>query len=281
VYVEATMQPVSAGYFETMRIPMVAGRAFDRRELADPASKTVVVNEAFARAFFGVTPAVGQTLVKRFFDGDTPGYEIVGVAADTRYDLRKAPAPIIYIRLSDRANVTLQVRAAGDSAALAVRLRDEIRGASALFRVTSITTEAASIAATLLRERLLALLAGFFGAVGLALAAVGLFGVLSYSVAQRTREIGIRAALGARPMHAARTVVADTGGAVLAGAVAGLAGGVYLSRFVAALLYEVRPLDAGSLAWPLAVLLLTGALAAILPVVRAIRLDPAAALRDE
>jgi predicted permease len=280
-YLEATIQPVTAGYFETMRIPIVGGRAFEARDLADPASKAVIVNETFARAFFGGTPAVGQTLRKRIFDDqELTNYEIVGVAADTRYDLRKSPAPIIYVRLSTRANVTLQVRAGADPAAIAARLVEEIRGAGPSFRVTSVTTEAASIARTLLRERLLALLAGFFGAVGLALAAVGLFGVLSYSVAQRTREIGIRAALGARPFHTVRTVVADTGGAVLAGAAAGLACGVYLSRFVAALLYDVRPLAVGSLAWPLGVLLLTAAAAAMLPVFRAVRLDPAAALRN-
>jgi hypothetical protein len=267
---------------QTMRIPIVAGRAFEASDLADPRSRAVVVNDAFARAYFGGMPAVGQTLRKRIFDDEEfTNYEIVGVAADTRYDLRKSPAPIIYVRLSPRGNVTLQVRAGGDPAAIAPRLVEEIRGAGPSFRVTSVTTEAASIARTLLRERLLALLAGFFGIVGLALAAVGLFGVLSYSVAQRTREIGIRSALGARPFHAVRTVVADTGGAVLAGAAAGLACGVYLSRFVAALLYEVRPLAVGSLAWPLGVLLLTAAAAAMLPVCRAVRLDPAAALRED
>jgi putative ABC transport system permease protein len=278
-YLESTMQPVTAGYFDTMRIPIVAGRPLDRRDLDDPESKAVVVNEAFARKFFGDVPAVGRTLDTRFFEADTPPYEVVGIAADTRYDLRKPPAPTIYLRLSTRPNVTLQVRAGGGAAAIAARLRDEIRAAAPLFRVTSVTTQGASIASTLLRERLLALLAAFFGAIGVALAAVGLYGVLTYSVAQRTHEIGIRAALGARPIHAVRAVTADAGVAVAIGAAAGLAGGVYLSRFVTALLFEVTPLAWSSLAWPLGVLLMTAAAAAILPAVRAARLDPAAALR--
>ena len=222
----------------------------------------------------------GQTLRKRFFDR-TSLYEIVGVAGDTRYDLRQAPVPTIYVRLSMRANVTLQVRAAGAPVALAARVRDQVRGAGPVFRVTTVTTEATAIAETLLRERLLALLAGFFGAVGLALAAVGLFGVLSYTVAQRTREIGIRAALGARPLHAVRLITVDAGAPVLAGIAAGLACGVYLARFVAVLLYDVRPLAAGSLAWPIGVLLVTAIAAAIVPLLRALRLSPADALRDE
>jgi len=278
-FVDATVQPVSAGYFEIMRIPIVAGRGFEARDLADADSRALVVNDAFARAYFGGAPAVGQTLRKRFFDR-TSLYEIVGVAGDTRYDLRQAPVPTIYVRLSMRANVTLQVRAAGAPVALAARVRDQVRGAGPVFRVTTVTTEAAAIAETLLRERLLALLAGFFGAVGLALAAVGLFGVLSYTVAQRTREIGIRAALGARPLHAVRLITVDAGAPVLAGIAAGLACGVYLARFVAVLLYDVRPLAAGSLAWPIGVLLVTAIAAAIVPLLRALRLSPADALRD-
>jgi len=278
--VDTTIQPVSAGYFETMRIPIVAGRGFAARDLADPESRALVVNEAFARAYFGGAPAVGQTLRKRFFDSNQL-YEIVGVAGDTRYDLRKAPVPTIYVRVSMRANLTLQVRTAGAPAALAAQVAAQVGAAGPVFRVTQVTTQAAAIAETLLRERLLALLAGFFGAVGLALAAVGLFGVLSYTVAQRTREIGIRAALGARPLQAARTAIADAGWAVAAGTAAGLAAGAYLSRFVEALLFEVKPLAAGSLLWPVAVLLLTAIAAAALPAARAARLNPAAALRDE
>jgi predicted permease len=277
-FVDATVQQVSAGYFETMRIPIVAGRGFDARDLADPDSHALVVNEAFARAYFGGARAIGQTLRKRFFEKSLV-YQIVGVAGDTRYDLRKAPAPTIYVRLSMRSNVTLQVRTAGNRPLIA-RIRDEVRGAGPVFRITAVRTEADAIAETLLRERLLALLAGFFGVVGLALAAVGLFGVLSYTVAQRTREIGIRAALGARPLHAVRLITVDAGAPVLAGAAAGLALGVYLSRFVVSLLYDVRPLAVSSVGWPVAALVGVAILAAALPLRRALQLSPAEALRD-
>jgi ABC-type antimicrobial peptide transport system permease subunit len=147
--------------------------------------------------------------------------------------------------------------------------------------VTSVTSQSALVDRTLLRERLLALLSGFFALVALVLAAVGLYGVLSYSVAQRTREIGIRVALGARQLRVVRTVLAEVGGATLAGAVCGLAGALYLSRFVQALLFEVTPLDFWSLALPLGALLLAAVLAAALPALRVARVDPVIALRYE
>jgi putative ABC transport system permease protein len=175
----------------------------------------------------------------------------------------------------------VHVRVAGDAAALASRLREEVRAANPLFRVRSVTSQAAAVDQTLIRERLLALLSGFFAVIGLALAAVGLYGVLSYSVVQRTREIGIRVALGARQIGVVRTVVADAGVTALVGAACGLAGGLYLSRFVEALLFEVTPLDFWSLALPLGTLLLTAVLAATLPALRAARVDPATALRYE
>jgi ABC-type antimicrobial peptide transport system permease subunit len=125
------------------------------------------------------------------------------------------------------------------------------------------------------------LLAGFFALVGLALAAVGLYGVLSYAVVRRTREIGIRMALGAHQIRVIRTVLAEAAGATLIGAVCGLAGALYLSRFVQALLFEVTPLDFWSLALPLGALSLAALLAAILPALRVARVDPVIALRYE
>jgi ABC-type antimicrobial peptide transport system permease subunit len=173
------------------------------------------------------------------------------------------------------------VRAAGDPVALSSRLREEVRAANPTFRVTSIISQSALVDGTLLRERLLAMLSGFFALVGLVLAAVGLYGVLSYSVVQRTREIGIRVALGARHLRVIRTVMAETGGAALAGTAAGLAAALYLSQFVEALLFEVTPLDFWSLALPLGTLLLAALLAAALPALRAVRVDPIIALRYE
>jgi putative ABC transport system permease protein len=280
--IEATMAPVTPGYFETMNIPVVAGRDFAPLDLDRGSSPAVVVNQAFATRYFGADPAVGRTVEARFADiGGADVHEVVGVVADVRYDLRMPPAPTIYIPLPLRTNGTLHVRVAGDPAALAPRLRDEVRAAHPSFRVASITSQAALVDRTLLRERLLAVLAGFFALVGLVLAAVGLYGTLSYSVVQRTREIGIRVALGARQLSVVRTILADAAGAALAGVACGLAGALYLSRFVESLLFEVTPLDFSSLALPLGALLLAALLAAALPALRASRVDPAITLRYE
>jgi ABC-type antimicrobial peptide transport system permease subunit len=203
------------------------------------------------------------------------------VAADSRYDLRKPAAPTIYIPLPLRTNGTVHARVSGDPAALAARLREEVRGANPLFRVTTVTSQATLVERTLVRERLLAVLSGFFALIGLVLAAVGLYGVLSYSVVQRTREIGIRLALGAHAGRVVQAVLTEVGGAALVGAICGLAGGLYLSRYVAALLFEVTPLDFWSLALPLGTLLLAAVLATALPALRAARVDPVIALRYE
>jgi putative ABC transport system permease protein len=280
---EATMAPVTPGFFETMKIPLIAGRTFVRRDLDIESSAPLIVNDAFARRYFGREPAVGRILEGRFgMDNDNATqHEVVGVVADTRYDLRRSAAPTIYLLMPLRFRGTIQVRTAGDPMPLGSRLREEVRGATSVFRVGSVKTQSAVVSQTLIRERLLAVLSGFFAVIGLVLAAVGLYGVLSYSVVQRTREIGIRVALGARQLRIVRGVLADASGTVLAGVICGLAGGLYLSRFVEALLFEVTPLDPWSLALPLGMLLVTAAVAAVVPALRAARVDPVIALRYE
>jgi putative ABC transport system permease protein len=282
---EATVQPVTPGYFETMQIPLMAGRTFFDRELTS-SSSAIVVNDAFVTQYYGREPAVGRALETRFADsGDSGSHEILGVVANTRYDLRRPAAPIIYIPLSRRNAGTIHVRIADSRAAavetLSGRLREEVHAANPLLRVLSIRSQATVVSRTLARERLLALLSGFFAVVGLVLAAVGLYGVLSYSVVQRTREIGIRVALGAQPAAVVRMVVADVTIAAVGGALVGLAGGLYLSRFVDALLFEVRPLDFWSLTLPLGLLLCAAIAAATIPALRATRVDPVIALRYE
>jgi predicted permease len=280
--IEATMVPVTPGFFETMTIPLLAGRGFVVADMDHASPPAVVVNEAFATRYFGREPAVGRTIEARFADVDGKDvHEVVGVVADTRYDLRKPPAPAVYIPLPLRSTGTVHVRVAGDPAARASRLREEVRAASPLFRVTSITPQSALVDRTLLRERLLAILSGFFALVGVVLAAVGLYGVLSYAVVQRTREIGIRVALGARHVRVVQTVLAEVGEAALMGTVCGLAGALYLSRFVKTLLFEVTPFEFASLALPLVTFLLAALLAAVLPALRAARVDPVIALRYE
>jgi putative ABC transport system permease protein len=278
--IEVTMAPVTPGYFETMQIPLLAGRTFVRGDLDSEAPTIVIVNESFAKRYFGREPAVGRLFDARFGRTRAPK-EVVGVVADVRYDLRKPPAPAIYMLLPLDSFQTLHVRVAGDATTIAARLREEVRAATPLLRVTSVTSQAAMVNRTLVREQLLALLAGFFALVGLVLTAVGLYGTLSYAVVQRTREIGIRVALGARAVGTVRSVLTDSASTTLIGAACGLAGGLYASRFVETMLFEVAPLDVSSLALPLGTLLLTGVVAAVVPAWRAARVDPVIALRNE
>jgi len=276
---EATVAPVTPGYFGAMAIPLVAGRTFTRRDLDTENPTIVIVNESFAKRYFGAESGIGRLIDARF--GKTRMQnEVVGVVADVRHDLRKPPAPTIYILLPLSSFRTLHVKVAGDARPIAARLREAVRAATPLLRVTSITSQAAVVNRTVVRERLLALLAGFFALVGLVLTAVGLYGTLSYAVVQRTREIGIRVALGARALGAVRSVLTESAGTTLLGAIVGLAGGLYASRFVETMLFEVAPLDISSLGLPLGTLFLTALAAAAVPAWRAARVDPIIVLRN-
>ena len=278
--IEVTMAPVTPGYFETTRIPLLAGRTFVRGDLDTEEPTVVVVNESFAKRYFGGEPAVGRLFDAQFGSQRAPN-EVVGVVADVRYDLREPPAPVIYMLLPLHSFQTLHIRVAGDAPTIAARVREEVHAATPLLRVTSVSSQADVVNREMVRERLLALLGGFFALVGLVLTAVGLYGTLSYAVVQRTREIGIRVALGARAVGAVRSVLTDSATTVLIGSACGLAGGLYVSRFVETMLFEVAPLDVSSLALPLGTLLLTALVAVAVPAWRAARVDPVIALRNE
>jgi predicted lysophospholipase L1 biosynthesis ABC-type transport system permease subunit len=241
----------------------------------------VLVNEAFAARYFGREPAVGRNVDARFGENDAGGlHEVIGLVGDTKHDLRQPAAPIIYIPLTARTNGTIHVRASVPAAPLIARLVDEVR-AGGMFRVASTTSQSAVIGRSMVREQLLALLSGFFALVGLLLAAIGLYGVLSDAVVQRTREIGIRMALGARRESVIQMVLAEVGITAVLGAAVGLGGGLFLSRFLETILFEVEPLDVSSLAVPLLTALAAACVAIVSPAIRATRVDPVIALRQD
>lgn len=277
--IEAAMSPVTPGYFETMRIPLVSGRTFVASDFDVEQPTAIVVNESFAKRYFAGEPAVGRTLDAGF--GTPSPKEVVGVVADVRYDLRKPPAPAIYILLPLNGFDILHVRVTGDATAIGSRLRDEVRSVSPPIDAVSVTSQSAIVNRSVVRERLLAQLAGFFALVGMVLTAVGLYGTLSYAVVQRTREIGIRVALGARAAAAMRLVVADTAGMTIIGAAVGAAAGWYSTRMVETMLFEVTAHDRWSLALPVGTLLLVVTIAAAVPAWRAARVDPVGALRHQ
>jgi predicted lysophospholipase L1 biosynthesis ABC-type transport system permease subunit len=261
---------------------LLSGREFTAQDIVAGVPRAAIVNQAFARQFFPGEDALGKRFERMVDDDANYGaQEIVGVVRDAKYNnLREAAAPTIY-QPAGGVGSTVEVRTAGNPLAIAAALRQEIERVDPSLRVTGMTLESTRIDETILQERMLALLGGFFALVAVVLAAVGLHGVLSYAVVRRTKEIGIRVALGAPVASVIRLVTGDVAVAVAIGVAGGLAGGFALARSLASLLFEVKPSDFGSVALPLASLLLASAAAAIPPAMRAARVDPMEALRYE
>ena len=281
----AEFMRVSPGWIQAMGIHLVEGRDFRRGETTPTPA---LVNQTFVRQFFA-----GKSPLGKFFQKGGVGvrFYVTGVIRDTPYrNLRDAAPPLALVPfdLPDSPgtpqairDATLIVRTAtANPLALASALRSETARAGHGFRVSNIRTQLEINASHTVRERLLATLALFFAALALALAGIGLFGVLDYSVLQRRREIAIRIAIGARPGTLARTVTAHVFVQVLVGSLAGLALGMVSVHYIASLLYGVKPTGAATLALPALAILCAAIVAAIPPVVRAVRIDPVRVLRD-
>jgi putative ABC transport system permease protein len=279
---------VSPGWIGAVKIPLVAGR--DLRE-TDRSPGAAIVNEAFAREYFPGRNPLGQVFERQLGTGTRPRYEIVGVVGNARYrNIREAITPTAYVPLSSLdaaglprrlAQATIVVRtAAADPVTLAAALRGAVRATSG-FRVSAIQTQQAIEDAQTVRERLLATLAWFFASVALALTAIGIYGVLYYSVQQRQREIGICRAIGARGREIVWRVTGRIAFVLAAGTVAGLAAGLLASRSLTTLLFGVRATDVRQLAVPSIVVIAASLLAALPPVLRALRVNPTVILRNE
>jgi predicted permease len=271
---------VSPGFLATMRIRLLEGRDFDDHDREPVKNRVVLVNEAFARRYFPDGSALGRSFFRLESATEEVSQEIVGVVRNARYrSLREPAPPTVYLPHRPEARATLQVRARADLAALALDLPQRVRKADPGFRVNEVVPQATLVSDTALRERLLALLSAFFAAVALLLVAVGLYGVMSYSVVRRTREIGIRMALGAQRAAVVRLVVGEVALVVAMGLAVGLGAGLAGARLLASLLFEVRPADLVSLGLPLAGLLLASILSILPAARRAVRVDPITALR--
>lgn len=211
-------------------------------------------------------------------------YEVVGVVKDARYFGLKEPLePMVYV-VSGRTGFgdqALCIRTTAATAGLTEGIRQAVTAIDPAVPLLHTRTIEQEIDTDIVQERLLATLAGFFGALALLLACVGLYGVISYVVSHRTREIGIRLALGAQRSRVWRLVLADAGLLVGAGTVLGLGGAFGLSRLVRSLLFGVSPQDPATIAGALAVLLAVTALAVLVPLRRALAVQPAEALRYE
>jgi putative ABC transport system permease protein len=279
---------VSSKWLESLRITLIDGRDF-RPEDMSPAK--AIVNESFAKRYFDGKNPVGQT-IQRMEDKKLVPVEIVGLVRDARYrDMREEIQPTLYVpfqsldkdgqpKKEDWATFTIRT-ANQNPMQLASVVRQEIPRIRPELRVSDIQTQHQLVRIHTIRERVLAVLSTFFAIVALILAGVGLFGVINYGMLQRRREIGIRMALGARAGDVAQKVTAESFMMLLVGGIAGLACGYACSSLIESLLFGVKASDPALLTIPAIVLLATALLAAIPPVIQAIRLDPSTTLRSE
>src|SRR5262245_20627890 len=269
---------VSADYLPTVGITQLRGRNFDARDRQD-APKVAIVNQALAKRYFAGREPLGQR-----FGYQTPDGEIIGVIADARVNsAREAAAPMAYYPLDQAMLYTtnLSVRASGDAQQILNAVRDAIRDAAPTLVVDRITTLAQQVESGFGADRIVALLASAFGALAVALACIGVYGLMSYSVARRTAEIGVRMALGARPSTVLRGILVESMTPIVAGLLVGLPLAAAGGRMVSTILFGVSPWDGLTLMAAILTLAGLGLSAALIPARRASRVDPVIALRQE
>jgi predicted permease len=291
-----TRQMARENYLEVMEIPLLRGRVFTEHD-DQRAPGVAIVNLEFGRRFFPNEELLGKRVR---FRRDKREVEIIGVVADTRYEnLRQETRPLLYTpwrqEVANIGYMHFALRATGDPTALVASARQAVRELDTNLPITMVSTQAASLQATLGQERMYARILSFFGALALLLAAIGLSGVLAYSVAQRVNEIGIRMALGARPIDVLRLVTWQGMKLALLGLAAGAIGCYGLTRLLAGgyfarnswqtemanRLYGVEGTDPVTFVAVASVLAIVALIACWLPARRAAKVDPIKALRHQ
>jgi predicted permease len=272
---------VSSHYFDAMRTPFLAGRDFNEHDNADVPT-SIIVNQAFVQKFFNGKDAVGQPL-SVCWGVRNPG-RIVGVVGDTRLTrLKDDPAPTIFLANSQAAayGVTLVIRTAGDPKQIVLPVENAIHNYDPQQAISEVQTmeHVFSDSASEARFQLVLLL--IFAGLAIVLAMIGVYGVVSYSVTQRTQEIGVRMAMGADTGQVARMVLRESLALAGIAVVIGLAGSLAITRIMESLLYETSPNDPATLAISATAILVVAAAAALIPARRATQVDPLVALRYE
>ena len=298
---ESDLLEIGPNFFSTMHIPFVAGRNFTTPDYeivanafasavngsAPPTVPTpVIVDQAFVAKFLGKENPLG----KRFGQVDAsqdgpgyPGYEIVGVVRDTKYsDLRRENSPMMFTPQSARfGGAAFEVRTAGDPQALVPIIRKTVAQIDPNLALRDVTTESQQIDRLLFQERLVARLSGFFGLLALTLACIGLYGLLAYEVERRTREIGIRSALGAQRGDVLRLVVKQGLLLAVVGAIAGIGVALGVTHYLKSMLYDVSAYDPITIVVVSVLLVMVALAACLIPARRATNVDPMVALRYE
>jgi predicted permease len=284
---------VSPGYFRTLGIPLLTGRDFtDRDEYVDVGSeertfRVAIANQRFVKQYFGNTNPIGRRI--GFGDASNPGtktpIQIVGVVGDSKYtDVRgETPSELFFpfLEANDPGGFVVYVRTAREATTAFELMRRTVQQLDANLPVSDMRTVDAQVERSLSSERLMATMSTIFGVLATTLAMVGLYGVMAYTVTRRTREIGIRMALGARALDVGWLVMKETLAITLVGAAIGVPATWWLSRYVESQLYDVNPMDALALAVAIVALAIAATIAGLAPTRRAVRVEPITALRYE
>ena len=278
------IRAIGLDYFQTMRIPLIAGREFAAHDRQHSAP-VVIVNEAFVKKFFPGENPLGKRIkpgASRI--GEPPMREIVGVVGDVKHrNLWEPPDPESYVSYDQLpiGDMTMVVRTSGDPMALATAMREQVRSLDAELPVYRVRLLEEYVSDSIAQRRFTGVICSVFAGAGLLLAVVGLYGVMSYLVAQRTHEIGVRVAVGAEPGDVVRLVLRQGLRLSLIGSVLGTIGALAFSRVIASQLFEVPSTDVLTYAATVLCLMAVTAAACYFPARRATRIDPLAALRYE
>jgi putative ABC transport system permease protein len=275
----ASLNWVSPNYFATFRTPLLAGREFRDGDTDQP--RRVIVNQALARRYFASRNPIGLHV---WLENERDPYEIVGVVGDAKYgdDIRLVAPPTVYVFAPmSRGSTTLSLRTDGNPIAVAANARQIVSNLLGPDAVQRVTTLADQVDIALVPERLMAILSAFFGAIGALLAAIGLYGLLTYTVARRTKEIGIRMTLGATRGDVMQMIVRGALALVVAGLVVGTPLAFWSTRFAAAAIENALGGNLVAMALAAAAMIAVAALAAWMPAHRATRVEPVNALRSE
>jgi len=271
---------VAPRYFETLGTPLVAGRDFQFEDRGRP--RRAIVNESVARYYFGDSDPIGRHLS---FEGGAELYEIIAVARDAKYlDLRQPPPRTIYMNAFQEETMfanAIALRTDLGPAAVAGAVRQAVRSVMPSVPIAAVTTLADQVDASIVPERLIATLSATFGTLGTVLAAIGMYGLLAYTVARRTNEIGIRMALGATRRDVLRMVLQGTLGLLLAGLVLGVPIAIWTRRFTSSLIADLSVGSTLPMVFAATLMTTVSLLAVSLPAYRATRVDPLHALRHE
>ncbi len=291
---ESNVLPVGPDFFRTMQIPFLIGRDFNASDYALAAANgastptraptPVIVNQAFVAKYLGKESPLGKQFGESAGDENgppSPGYEIIGVVRDAKYSsLRQDISPTMY-QPQRGMGASFELRTAADPQALLPSIRRVVAQLNPNLPLFNVTTESEQIDRLLFQERLIARVSGFFGLLALVLACIGLYGLLSYEVARRTREIGIRMALGAQGGDVLRLVVKQGLVLALVGAAVGIGVALGVTRYLSSMLYDVRANDPMTIVTVAMLLALVALAACYIPARRATRVDPLVALRYE